>query len=83
MEEEKKLDGQRMNPGAMQALMEILNGGPEIGKLTREQQIEVARPRIKNTGHVLVFSTVADMDKGSGRLLWEDTDKYKLKPFKP
>jgi hypothetical protein len=72
MENKKELLGTAMSAGAAQALLEIINGGPEIGRLSPEEKkrFGIAIPKSK-VGRIMVFSTASDMDKDNSRLLWE------------
>lgn len=75
------LDGRAMSSQAQMAMLEILNGGPEIGRLTPEERANLlgtVQIKSRQTGRPIFTSTVEDLSKhDGGKLLWmQDGDNF-------
>lgn len=75
-----KLKGTRIHPSWTQALMELLNGGPEIGRLTIEQQ-DWAMPKnyFQPKGRMIFFGTAGEIRSNGYADMFRNPEKYDLK----
>lgn len=72
-----KMDGRALDPGVVQVMLEIINGGPEIGRLPPDarKRYAICAPTLgPKIGRIQVHSTVEDMDRGKP-LWWDDFNK--------
>lgn len=71
-----ELSGKRMDPAAVQAMLEVINGCMEPGRLSMEDKERwgITLPRIGNPkiGRIMVFGTG---DDSGFKELWMESDK--------
>ncbi len=80
-DEEKRLDGQSFHPGHIQALLEILNGGPEPGRVSVEERFRVVKAQRK--GKIFVSSTIEEMSERNDHSKFWSAFRVKRKRLPP
>lgn len=67
------IDGKMMDCATKMALLELINGGPEIGRLPDDHPFIQTLPKIKGKGKMILIGTGSSLeDKNSFKQMWED-----------
>lgn len=53
------------------ALLEIINGCQEPGRMNDSKSFEITKPKRPRIGKVFVCGTASDFEKDQNKLLWE------------
>ena len=71
-DEEQKLDGARIDPMVVQAILELINGGPELPYVDPKDRFAACMPKDKKLGRIFIVSTVGDFEKDNNKPIWYD-----------